>query len=121
LHAPRVEAVIAAAGIVEDPARIDALGDQFGLRGDDVVNDEVDELRRTWRRGRKPGADQDRAGRARRCELQDPAAARGRDIGVNAPSKLAVESEGAVNVRHREDDGFEFHVDACHDRFSRLR
>ena len=67
---------------------------------------------------RRPGlgrgdarAEDDRAWRARRRELDDPEVLADDDVGVEPPPQAHVETLGSINVGHGDDDDLQLHVD----------
>src|SRR5262245_37339762 len=51
------------------------------------------------------------AWRAGRRELHDTASVPAQEVGVEPPTELPVKELGAIDVRHRNDDDLELHVD----------
>ena len=58
-----------------------------------------------------PRAEVDRARRAWRRELYDPKLVTADDVSVEPPTQAAVKALGAFDVRNRDDDDLELHVD----------
>jgi hypothetical protein len=57
------------------------------------------------------GGSLDRARRASRRELHHPKRVTPDEVGVEPPTQVAVEALGAIDVRNRDDDDLELHVD----------
>src|SRR5207237_4293353 len=79
----------------------------------DVRHHEVDALNRAGFHVRDPrhsGAEDDRAGRPRRGELDHPHGLGYLRVMDVAKPDLLVKSLGAVDIRHRYRDEFEFHI-----------
>src|SRR5262249_55891324 len=87
-----------------------AVAEELGSRSLDVGDDEVEKLGRAGGRRSDARAEDDRARRARGRELKHAAAALS-DVGVLPPAELLVELRHAVDVRDRDDDDLELHVD----------
>jgi hypothetical protein len=80
-----VEAVVAAAGVMEDLARVGTVADERFARRLDVGDDEMKELSRAWGGRGDARAEDDRTGGAGGCELEQPAVAL-HDVRVTPPS-----------------------------------
>jgi hypothetical protein len=98
------------AGAVKHLADLNPAIEQFGAGGLDVGNDQVQSLRGAGRRRGDVPAEDDRARRAGRRELDDPPVAGG-EVGIQPPAEAAVKPLGAIDVRNRDDDDLELHVD----------
>jgi hypothetical protein len=91
---------------------IDPVGGELVARSLDVRDDQVQALGQA-RRGRcDVRAELDRATGPRRRKLDDPKAVIEAKIGVEPPTELPIELLGAVDIRNRDDDRFELHVDS---------
>ena len=96
---------------MEHLAHVDTATDELGARCLDVRHDEIKSACRA-RRGRCDSrAEVDRARRARRRELHDPKLVTDDEVGVEPPTQAAVKALGAIDVRNRDDDDLELHVD----------
>jgi hypothetical protein len=98
------------AGAVKHLADRDAAREQVGAGGLDVGDDQVQSLRGAGRRRGDVLAEDDRAWRAGRRELYHPPVAGG-EVGIQPPAEAAVKALGAIDVRNRDDDDLELHVD----------
>jgi hypothetical protein len=77
----------------------------------DIGHDEIESLCRA-RHGRGDSlAEDDRARRAWGRELYDPKLLADDEVGIEPPTQIAVEPLGPINVRDRDDDHLELHVD----------
>jgi hypothetical protein len=94
-------------------AHVDAAGDELGARRLDVGHDEEDAKRRSRRGRRQPLAEMDRGGRAGRSELDGAEGVADDEVGVESPAELAIEPLGAIDIRNRDDDDLELHVDGA--------
>ena len=92
-------------------AHLNAAVDELGARCLDVGYDEIKSACRA-RHGRGDSrAEVDRARRAWRRELYDPKLVTDDEVGVQSPTQAAVKALGAIDVRDRDDDDLELHVD----------
>ena len=96
---------------VEHVADVDTMGGELIPRSLHVGDDQVDALGRTGRGRRDLRAELDRAPRAGWGELDDPEAVIEREVGVEPPPELPVELLRAVDVRDRDDDHLQLHID----------
>ena len=97
--------------IVEYFADGNSATQQLVARRLNVRDDQVEALRRTGRRRRNVLAEDDRASRTRRGELDHPKVFAVVVVGVEPPSQLGVELLGAVYIRNGNDNDLEFHVE----------
>ena len=103
---------------MEDLAGLDTVADEFGSRGLDVGDDQVQALGRAGCGRREARAELDAAVRTRRRELDDAEAVTGGDIGVKSPAEAQVELLGPVGIRDGDDHRLELLVhDVCSDLF----
>src|SRR6266446_5098078 len=105
-----VEAVVAAAGVVEDLARVDILSDELVARRLDVGDDKVEKPSRAGGRRGDARAEDDRARGARGCELEHSSVTLP-DFRVQPPPEPPVELRRASDIRDGDDDDLELHVD----------
>src|SRR6266481_7176498 len=103
-----------AAGVVEQFAHLYTAIDELGARRLDVGHDEIESLCRARHGRRNSLAEDDRASRAWRRELYDPKLVTLSEVGVEPPTQVAVKALGAIDVRDRDDDDLELHVDRPH-------
>jgi hypothetical protein len=92
---------------VEHLADLDAATEQLVAGGLDVGDDQVQPLAGAGRRRGDVLAEDDRARRARRRELDDAEVVTGCEVGVEPPTQAAVKALGAIDVRNRDDDDLE--------------
>src|SRR5262245_24997969 len=96
---------------VEDLADRCAAGREFVACGLDVRHNQV-ETSRGARRGRRDVRPElNRTSGARRGELADVEPVVEGKVGILPPAEHPVETSGAIDVGHRNDDGLEFGVD----------
>ncbi len=100
-----------AAGVVECLADLDAATAQLAAGGRDVGDDQVQALGGAGCRRGDVLAEDDGAPGARRRELDDAEVVAGGEVGVEPPPEAAVERLRAVDIRNRDDDDLELHVD----------
>ena len=99
---------------MENLAGLDAVADEFGARGLDVGDDQVQALGRAGRGRREARAELNRAAGTRRRELDDAEAVTGGEVGVESPAEAQVELLGPVDIRDGDDHHLELLVhDAC--------
>ena len=96
---------------MEHFAHVGAATGELGARCLDVGHDEIESLGRAGRGRRDSLAEVDRRRRAWRRELHDPKRVTDGEVGVEPPAQAAVEALGAIDVRNRDDDDLELHVD----------
>ena len=92
-------------------AHVGAAIDEFGARRLDVGHDEKKPPCRARRGRRDARAEVDRARRAWRRELHDPKRVADDEVGIEPPAQAAVKALGAIDVRNRNDDDLELHID----------
>ena len=92
---------------MEHLTHVDAVSDELGARGLDVIDDEERSLNRARHGRREPLAEHDGARRAGRRHLHHPPVVTGGEIGVQPPPQALVEALGAIDVGHRNDDDLE--------------
>ncbi len=97
--------------VVEHLTDRDATGEQLLAGGLDVGDDQIQALGGTGRRRGDVLAEDHRGAGARRRELEDAEVVTLDELGVMPPAELAVELLGAIDIRNRDDDDFELHVD----------
>ena len=98
------------AGVMEYFAHLSPTGGELGPDGVDVGHDEVQPLSGA-RRGRcDPGAEDDRACRAWRCQLNHPEVRAGGVVSIFPPPERPLEVLGPVHVGDRHHDNLELHV-----------
>ena len=104
-------------GVVEHPARVmehlahlGAAAGQLGAGRLDVSHGELQALGRARRGGGDPGAEDDRALRARRCQLHHPEVRTGGEVGILPPPQRLIEVLGPVHVGDRHHHNLELHV-----------
>src|SRR5262249_23700169 len=97
------------AGIMEQLAHLDTAIDEPGAGCRDIGQDEMESLCRA-RPGRGASlAEDDRAGRARRRELDDPNLAIPGEVSVESPTQAAVKALGTIDARNRDHDNLKLH------------
>src|ERR1700730_11649436 len=99
--------------VVEHLADLEAAIEQRFAGGLDVGDDQVQALGRAGRRRGNVLAEDDRAPRARRRELDHAEVFTAVVVGVEAPPEPPVELLRAVDIRYRDNDYFELHVNSC--------
>src|SRR6202011_1881455 len=104
-----VRARVDAGGVVEHFADLDAAIEQFFAGGLDVGDDQVQALGGAGCRRGDVLAEDDRAPRARRRELDHAEVFTAVVVGVEPPPEPPVELLGAVDIRYRDDDYLELH------------
>src|SRR5262249_50919618 len=78
----------------------------------DVGDDQLQTAGRARRGRRHSPAERDRAARTRRRELNDPKLVPADDVGVEPPAQTLVEPLRPIDVRHRDHDDLELHIDS---------
>src|SRR5215217_8231451 len=96
---------------VEHLAHVDTAIDELGAGRLDVGYDEIKSACRARHGRRTPGAELDRARRAWRRELDAPKRVTDHEVGIEAPAQVDVETLSAIDVRNRDDDDLELHID----------
>src|SRR5579872_2645730 len=106
-----IGARVHAVGVVEYLTDLDAATQQLFARRFDVVDDQIQALRGTWRHPSHIPAEDDGTAGTRRCKLNHAKIVPVVIVGVEPPSELRVESLRAVDVRDGDDDNFKLHVE----------
>ena len=96
---------------MEHLADLDAATEQFVAGGLDVGDDQVQALGRAGRRRGDVLAEDDRAPEPGGVNWMYAEVVAVGEVGVEPPTEAAVESLGAVDIRNRDDDDLELHVD----------
>ena len=96
---------------MEDLAHVDTATDELGARCLDVGHDEIQSVCRAGRGGRDARAEEDRAGEPGGVNWMTRKRVTDDEVGVESPTQAAVEALGAIDVRNRDDDDLELHVD----------
>ena len=107
-----VRASVHAVGVVEHLADLDAATEQLVAGGLDVGDDQVQALGGAGCRRGDVLAEDDRAPGARRRELDHAPVVTVGEVGVEPPPEPPVELLRAVDIRDRDDDYLELHVDS---------
>src|SRR5712692_7761245 len=107
-----VRASVHAAGIVEHLADLDAATEQLLAGGLDVGDDQVQSLGGARCRRGDVLAEDDRAPGARRRKLDRAPVVTVGEVGVEPPPEPPIELLRAVDIRDRDDDDLELHVDS---------
>src|SRR5690349_24853688 len=97
--------------VVKNLANLDTPLHELRARGHDIRYDKVKSLHGARFLRRDAGSKQNRAMRARRCEVHDPKLITLREIDVEPPAQPLVELLRAIDVRHGNDHDLQFHVD----------
>jgi hypothetical protein len=103
-----------AASIMEHLAHVYPTLRKLGASRLHIGDDKMETLRRTGHGGRHILAEDDRTGRTRGRELNDPEIVVRDDIGVEPPTEIAIKLLGAIDVRDRDDDDLKLHVGRPH-------
>src|SRR5580693_2917968 len=92
-------------------ADLDAAVEQLFADGLDVGDDQVQALGRPGRRRSDVFAEDNRAPGAGRCELNHAEVLTAVVVGIEPPPEPPVELLRTVDIRNRDDDDFELHVE----------